>query len=217
MGARIFLLDKSGSMESVLDDTIGGFNSFVREQIPLGGTLSLYTFSNTCRCEYRDLPIDNVPLLTRETYTPHGNTALYDSMGMILKDYEGKEGTFVILTDGQENSSRKYTKNHIKDLIKFSNMDVVYVGVDIDSAVDMGIKDTISYDASRTPDMFRLVSQSVSASVERQTQSQPGDSVCSTVTSDSTTQLNTSQSVSNPPPFDHDAPDIASSSFCPYV
>lgn len=193
MATRIFLLDKSGSMESVLDDTIGGFNSFVRDQRPLGGTLSLYTFSTTCTCEYRDVPIEDVPFLTRETYVPGGNTALYDSMGMILKDYAGKEGSFVILTDGQENSSRKFTKNHIKDLIEVSKLDVMYVGVDLDSATDMGIRNTVSYDACRTPDLFRLVSESVSASVERQTQSLPVDSVCSTKANDSTIQRSVSQ------------------------
>lgn len=186
MATRIFLLDKSGSMESVLDDTIGGFNSFVREQVPLGGTLTLYTFSSRCTCEYRDLPIEDVPFLTRETYVPHGNTALYDSMGQILKDYADKDGTFVILTDGQENSSRKYTKFHVKDLIEMSKLDVMYVGVDLESAVEMGISNTVAYDPCRTPEMFRLVSESVSASVERQTQSQPVDSVCSTTANDST-------------------------------
>ena len=192
VATRVFLLDKSGSMEAVLDDTIGGFNSFVRDQVPLGGTLTLYTFSNTCTCEYRDLPIEEVPFLNRETYVPNGNTSLYDSMGQILKDYAGKEGSFVILTDGQENSSRKFTKAHVKDLIETSKLDVMYVGVDIDSAIDMGIQNTLAYDACRTPDMFRLVSQSVSASVERQTQSQPVDSACSTTTNDSTIQRSVS-------------------------
>lgn len=188
MATRIFLLDRSGSMESVLDDTIGGFNSFVREQVPSGGTLTLYTFSDVCKCEYRDMPIDKVPVLTHESYVPHGNTALYDSMGMILKDYHGKQGTFVILTDGQENSSRKFTKSHVKDLIEMSKLDVMYVGVDLDSATEIGIRNTVSYDSARTPELFKIVSESVSASVERQTQSQPVDSACSKVASDSTIQ-----------------------------
>lgn len=217
MATRIFLLDRSGSMESVLDDTIGGFNSFVREQVPYGGTLTLYTFSTNCTCEYRDVPIEKVPLLTRETYIPHGNTSLYDSMGIILKDYMGKEGSFVILTDGQENSSRKFTKSHVKDLIQMSKLDVMYVGVDIDSAVEMGIRNSVSYKPSKTPELFKLVSQSVSASVARQTQSQTEDSVCSTTANDSTNQQNTCPSVSSPHPCDHDVPDIASSSLCPYV
>ena len=157
MATRIFLLDKSGSMDSVLDDTIGGFNSFLREQVPLGGTLTLYTFSDTCKCEYRDVPIEDVSPLDRDTYIPQGNTALYDSMGQILKDYKGKQGIFVVLTDGQENSSRKYTKAHVKDLIEASKLEVMYVGVDLDSAAEIGIRNTVSYDHSRTPEMFRLV------------------------------------------------------------
>lgn len=188
MATRVFLLDKSGSMECVLDDTIGGFNSFLREQVPLGGNLTLYTFSDTCKCEYRDVPIEDVNPLTRDTYIPGGSTALYDSMGMILKDYKDKEdGIFVILTDGQENASRKFTKNHIKDLIEMSKLEVMYVGVDIDAATDMGIRNTVSYDHARTPDMFRLVSESVSSNVVRQTQSQPAETVYSTEAIDSTT------------------------------
>lgn len=176
MATRVFLLDKSGSMYSVIDDTIGGFNAFVDEQKSLGGNLSLYTFSDRCTCEYRDVPISEVNPLNRENYVPNGNTALYDSMGKILKDYAGKEGIFVILTDGQENASRKFTKAHVKDLIEASKLEVIYIGVDLDSAADMGIENTVKYESAKTPDIFRIVSQSVSANVERQTQSQPVDS-----------------------------------------
>ena len=191
MATRTFLLDKSGSMESTLDDTIGGFNSFVREQIPLGGTLSLYTFSDTCTCEYKDKPIEEVPLLTRETYVPGGSTALYDSMGVILR--ERPTGTFVILTDGQENTSKKYTKAHVKDLIRMSpDLGVIYVGVDIDDATDLGIENTLHFDPEKTPEMFRLVSESVASNILRQTKSQPSASVCSTKASDSKNQRNTS-------------------------
>ncbi len=194
MATRIFLLDKSGSMEMQLDDTIGGFNAFVREQIPLGGTLSLYTFSDKCTCEYKDTPIEDVPSLTRETYVPEGCTALYDSMGKILKEYSSAEsGTFVVLTDGQENSSKKFTKNHVKDLIELSKLDVIYVGVDLDEAVEMGIKSTMTYEGARTPDMFRCVSESVAANVLRQTQSLPVDSACSTTATCSKSRRCTSQ------------------------
>ncbi len=201
MTARVFLLDKSGSMDSVLDDTIGGFNSFVREQIPLGGTLTLYTFSDSCTCEYRDVPIGEVNLLSRNTYVPNGNTALYDAMGQILKDYMGKEGSFVILTDGQENSSRKYTKSHVKDLVELSKLDVMYVGVDLESAHDMGIKHTIEYDSCRTPELFRLVSESVSSNVVRHSQSQPVERACSTGAIDSSSPRSTSPNTPNSLPF----------------
>lgn len=195
--ARTFLLDKSGSMESILDDTIGGFNSFVREQIPLGGTLSLYTFSDTCTCEYKDKPIEEVPLLTRETYVPSGSTALYDSMGKILSEgglaTTRGGGTFVILTDGQENVSKKYTKAHVKDLIALApDLSVIYVGVDIDDALELGIETTLQFTPEKTPDLFRLVSESVSSNVLRQTKSQPSGTACSTKATDSKSLRNTS-------------------------
>ncbi len=170
--SRIFLLDKSGSMEERLDDTIGGFNAFVRQQIPLGGTLSLYTFSDTVKCEYLNLDIDKVPMLTKETYIPHGSTALFDSMGHILKKHDKETGTFVVLTDGFENSSRTYTKTHIKDLISYSKLDIMYVGSDIEQANDVGITNTLFYNGHNTPDILRSVSESVSVNVVKLRQSQ---------------------------------------------
>jgi hypothetical protein len=113
-------------------------------------------------------------------------------MGKILKEYSS-EGTFVVLTDGQENSSKKYTKNHVKDLVEVSKLDVIYVGVDLDDAIELGIQNTLMYDGNRTPDMFRSVSESVSANVLKRGQSQPVETACSKVTNDSKTQRCTSQ------------------------
>lgn len=200
---RVFLLDKSGSMESVLDDTIGGFNSFVRSQIPLGGTLTLYTFSDTCTCEYRNVPIEDVKPLTNETYVPGGSTALYDAMGTVIKNEKGTAGTFVILTDGQENASKKYTKSHVKDLIRLSSpeLDVIYVGVDLEDAADLGIEHTMQYTPERTPELFRNVSESVAVSAERQTRPRLSRMVGSIGASDSSTQQNTCQTVPSSLPF----------------
>ena len=168
---RIFLLDKSGSMEMRLDDAIGGFNAFVREQISLGGDLSLYTFSDMCTCEYKDVPIDKVPSLTRENYFPGGSTALFDSMGKILKEPK-HAGTFVVLTDGIENASREYTKAHVKDLIENSQLDVIYIGSDIEQANDIGVHNTLFYDGNNTPEILRTVSESVAVNVSKLRQSQ---------------------------------------------
>lgn len=161
MNKIIFLLDKSGSMYERIDDTIGGFNAFVEDQKQFGGTLSLYTFSDSLHCMYRNVSIDNVSILTRKDYVPHGNTALYDAIGEILNMHDD-EGKFVILTDGQENSSRRYTKAHVKDLIKRTKLEVVYAGADIDDARDLNIHTAYHYDGHATPDMFRLLSQTVS-------------------------------------------------------
>ncbi len=198
---RVFLLDKSGSMDSVLDDTIGGFNAFVRSQVPLGGTLSLYTFSDRCTCVYKDVPIEDVKPLTKDTYVPEGCTALYDAMGEVLA--KNTKGIFVVLTDGQENSSKKYTKAHVKDLIRLagSDLEVMYVGVDLEDAVELGITNTVHYAPERTPDLFRAVSESVASNVLRQTQSQPLGTVDSKEASDSSTLRSTSLTAPTTLPF----------------
>lgn len=201
MARRVFLLDKSGSMDSVLDDTIGGFNAFVRSQVPLGGTLSLYTFSDRCTCVYKDVPIEDVKSLTKDTYVPEGCTALYDAMGAVLTDHP--KGILVVLTDGQENSSKKYTKAHVKDLIRLAgpDLEVMYVGVDLEDATELGIANTVHYSPERTPDLFRAVSESVASNVLRQTQSQPSRMVGSIEANDSNTRRNTSPTVPTTLPF----------------
>ena len=161
---RIFLLDSSGSMHTRINDTIGGFNSFVDDQKKDGGTLSLYTFSDIVKNVYMDVPIDEVKPLTVDDYKPSGNTALYDAMGHILNEYQGSEGTFVIMTDGEENSSRKYTHAHVKDLVKLSKLTIIYAGADIEDAKQLNIDTTFKYNGNRTPEMFRLLSQTVSCS-----------------------------------------------------
>ena len=157
---RVFLLDKSGSMEPRIDDTVGGFNSFLDEQKKDGGALTLYTFSDKLTCEYRDKDIGDVSPMKRTDYIPGGNTALYDAMGEILNTHD--EGTFVILTDGEENSSRKYTKAHVKDLITRTKMTVIYAGADINDAAELGVHSVHHYDGHRTPEIFRLLSQELS-------------------------------------------------------
>jgi hypothetical protein len=176
---RVFLLDRSGSMESCWDDTIGGFNAFVNEQKADGGTLTLIQFDHEFLESYTAKPIGDVEPLTRETFKPRGSTALLDAIGKTIK--EGKGGanpTVIILTDGQENSSHKFTKSHIKDLIEQKTKDgwtFVYLGANQDAfaeAGSMGIAPsaTMNYDVNRTPDAFRQLSQALSSQASNQTQ-----------------------------------------------
>ncbi|NBX48957.1 VWA domain-containing protein, partial [bacterium] len=67
---RIFLLDRSGSMETIVDDTIGGYNSFIKSQKDLGGTMSLYLFDHELTEVYKDTPIADVQPLDHTTYNP---------------------------------------------------------------------------------------------------------------------------------------------------
>jgi uncharacterized protein YegL len=168
---RIFILDRSGSMDSCLDDTIGGFNAFVREQIPIGGTLTLVLFDHEYTSVYSRKPINEVEPLTRETFMPRGSTALMDAIGRTIKDnWSRNRPTVVILTDGQENSSHQYTKAHIKDLIEERQREgwtFVYLGANQDAFAEaggLGIASctTVNYDTRRTPDAFRALSTAMS-------------------------------------------------------
>jgi hypothetical protein len=176
---RVFLLDVSGSMESCWDDTIGGFNSFLADQKATGGTLTLIQFDHEYRVTCERTAIDDVTPLTRETYKPRGSTALMDAIGRLIKDWKGtSHPSVVILTDGLENSSHKFTKAHIKDLIEQKTKDgwtFAYLGANQDAfaeAGSIGIAPgcTLNYDANRTPDAFRALSAAVSCQASGQSQ-----------------------------------------------
>ena len=176
---RVFLLDCSGSMESCWDDTIGGFNAFLNEQKATGGTLTLIQFDHEYQLTYERTNIGDVTSLSRETYKPRGSTALLDAIGRLIKDWKGSSNPSVaILTDGQENSSHKFTKAHIKDLIEQKTKDgwtFAYLGANQDAfaeASSIGIAPgcTMNYDATRTPDAMRVLSAAMSSQASGQTQ-----------------------------------------------
>ena len=162
---RLFLLDRSGSMESCRQDTIDGFNSFVESQKQFGGTMTLCLFDDQFETVYEKTPIEEVPVLTEETFVPRGGTALLDAMGQVLKMNLSDDAMVIILTDGEENSSRTYTSVHVKDLVDTKKWKFVYLGANQDAVLaarDIGIHTSLGYDAQRTPEVFRALSQTVS-------------------------------------------------------
>lgn len=169
---RIFILDRSGSMESCWDDTIGGFNAFVNDQKPLGGTLTLVQFDHEYLLSYENKPIGDVEPLTRDTFTPRGSTALLDAIGRAVKECRVETNpTVIILTDGQENASHEYTKAHVKDLIEARQKDgwtFIYLGANQDAFAEAGSigiapQGTVNYDTRRTPELFATLSRAVSS------------------------------------------------------
>jgi hypothetical protein len=127
------ILDRTGSMESIRDDTIGGFNAFLKQQKaePGKATLTLVQFDTQDPYEviHKFKPLKDIPDLTRETYVPRASTPLLDAMGRGINDLEdnlenmpeGKRPTgivIVIVTDGQENSSREFRKDQITKMVK---------------------------------------------------------------------------------------------------
>lgn len=117
MDAHItFVLDSSGSMHSIADDTVGGFNAFLDEQRAEDGTatVSLFDFDDDVSQVYRGMELCEAEYLTEETYTPGGRTALHDAMLRAITDTEQllaerdadpETVVVVVLTDGNENAS----------------------------------------------------------------------------------------------------------------
>ena len=83
----VFILDMSGSMEHLTDDTIGGFNSVLKEHAGKEGEVlvTTYLFNNDSRMLYDRLSIKNVPAMTSSDYRAAGCTALIDALGEAIK------------------------------------------------------------------------------------------------------------------------------------
>lgn len=148
-----FILDKSGSMESVKNSTISGFNEYV-ETLKRDGnnySFSLTFFDTDTKQTYTNEPIKKVGKLDKENYEPNGNTALYDAVCRTIDTVKGtvKKGQkvlTVIMTDGEENSSKEYTQEQLRakiaELEKTGNWSFVFLGANQDSwanAAKMGI------------------------------------------------------------------------------
>lgn len=119
----VVILDKSSSMSVVQDKTIEGFNSFVDAQRkePGEARLTLIQFDTNYDIQMVNRPLGDVPHLNRTTYAPSGMTALLDAVGRgidelgqslshMLESDRPEHVIFVIVTDGEENSSREYNK-----------------------------------------------------------------------------------------------------------
>lgn len=123
------ILDRSGSMASVRDDTIGAFNALVEDIAQQDGKtlLTLTQFDSQSTDVVLDAaPIDRVPPLTRATFEPRGGTPLLDAVGSTLTAMQrtieriGWKGSVlvVVITDGQENQSTTWTRTTVFALVK---------------------------------------------------------------------------------------------------
>jgi hypothetical protein len=122
------VLDRSGSMATVINDTIGGFNKFVDDQKKASGAanFTLVQFDTEYEFVHRAINIKDVPSLV---FQPRGATALLDAIGKAIVETGERldkmpehdrpsKVVFVIITDGEENSSKEYKKARINELIK---------------------------------------------------------------------------------------------------
>lgn len=146
------ILDRSGSMANVASDIQHGFDHFIEEQKanPVGACKVSLTQFDSIAVEtlYNGTPLAEVPKLVLR---PRGNTPLLDAIGKTiaaLKERmdkepapaEGRRVLVMILTDGQENASREYTRAQIKSLIETqtaAGWDFMYLGANVDAFTEI--------------------------------------------------------------------------------
>ena len=147
----VFILDRSGSMSGLEDDTIGGFNSLIRKQQTEEGEalISTVLFDNMTEVIHDRVDIKNIRPLTRNEYYVRGSTALLDAVGKAIhhignihkyaREEDRPEKTlFVITTDGMENASREYTYDRVRRIIERQKekygWEFLFLGANIDAA-----------------------------------------------------------------------------------
>lgn len=161
----INILDKSGSMGTIIDSAISGFNEFILGQKSVEGeaVVSTIMFSNLYKVLYENIDIKDCNYLDKTNYIPDGNTALYDAIGKTIENEINKLGALpieerpektlcVILTDGEENASRTFNRERIKQMITEMKEDFkwefVFLGANEEASLTaqaMGISGGNSY------------------------------------------------------------------------
>lgn len=146
----VFILDCSGSMHGLENDTIGGFNSMIEKQKNEDGKayVSTVLFESTSHVLHDRIKLKNVPEMTMADYVTGGSTALIDAIGGAIHHIENihkyarqedvpAHTMFVITTDGMENSSTKYSSDEVKKMIKKKKKECgwefLFIGANIDA------------------------------------------------------------------------------------
>ena len=161
----VLVLDRSGSMETVKGDAIGGFNQFLLEQkaFPGKATMTLVQFDHEYDVLFDFVPIDHIAPLNEKSYQPRGMTRLLDAMGKTIKSVghylankpeseRPSKVVFAVLTDGQENASVEFNRSRVFEMIKHQetkyNWQFAYLSSDMNAVLDAksyGIPMTSTY------------------------------------------------------------------------
>lgn len=181
----VFILDKSGSMSGLEKDTIGGYNSMLEQQRKVDGECVITTvlFDNCYELLHDRIDIRAVRPISEREYFVGGSTALLDAIGKTIhkigtaqkntaEDYRAEKVMFVIITDGEENSSRQYSSTQVKKMIQRQKerygWEFIFLGANIDAVETAG---RFGIDADRAVDYvpdsegtelnFRMMSETV--------------------------------------------------------
>ena len=181
----VFILDRSGSMAGLERDTVGGFNAMIEKQRRQEGDcyVSTLLFDDESEVLHDRVRLCEVPKMTEDDYTVRGCTALIDAIGGAIRHignihkYARTEDVpehtlFVITTDGQENASRRFTSDEVKEMIERQKekygWEFLFIGANIDAvetAARYGISRdrAVNYNADRegTDILYRSVASAV--------------------------------------------------------
>ena len=183
----VFILDRSGSMSGLESDTIGGFNSLIEKQKKQDDECFVTTvlFDNELETIHDRAELSQIKPMTEDDYTVRGCTALIDAIGSTIEHigrihkYARAEDVpvhtmFVIMTDGMENASRKYSSRKVKKMIErrkeADSWEFLFIGANIDAvetAADFGIgrERAVNFHADRkgTSVVYETVAKAVGA------------------------------------------------------
>ena len=181
----VFILDRSGSMAGLESDTIGGFNSLIEKQRKQDGEcyVSTIIFDHVSEVLHDRVKLSEFNKLTENDYTVRGATALIDAIGGAIhhignvhkyaRPEDVPEHTmFVIMTDGMENASRRYSSDKVKRMIEHEKekygWEFLFIGANIDSVetarhFGIGADRSVNYhaDSQGTAVVFETVSETV--------------------------------------------------------
>ena len=181
----IFIIDRSGSMHGLEADTIGGYNGMLKKQRETEGEVLVSTvlFDHSIEVLHDRVKLSEINKLTENDYTVRGATALIDAIGGAIhhignvhkyaRPEDVPEHTmFVIMTDGMENASRRYSSDKVKQMIEHEKekygWEFLFIGANIDSVetarhFGIGADRSVNYhaDSQGTAVVFETVSETV--------------------------------------------------------
>ena len=181
----VFILDRSGSMSGLERDTIGGFNAMIEKQKKQDGEciVSTVLFDDESRVIHDRVGLDKIKPMTEDDYFVGGCTALIDAIGGAIhhignvhkyaRTEDVPENTiFIITTDGQENSSHRYSSDKVKQMIERQKdkygWEFLFIGANIDAVetakrygIDRNRAVYYNADAQGTSVLYETVSKAV--------------------------------------------------------
>jgi len=182
------LLDRSGSMEAIRDDVVGGYNAFLREQQQLPGevtwSLTQFDLEDPREVIHWFRPLAEVPQLDHATFVPRAGTPFYDALGWNIRTLKGalnrmpnelRPGKVVVavFSDGHENSSRRFSPRRIARMVEerqgegwqFTFQGCDLVGIREAIACGIPCESTLAYTANAqgTAAAWNSMSQAISS------------------------------------------------------